>query len=166
MKIPISEFTLVNQVPRVPIFQLTRRVVVVAFARRLAPMCPLIQRLCTSTNGFRLDEHNKVFLLTNHHQPRIDSPKVLASTGETHLGADFANSTFLTAIKQHCRKYRKKRSSMSASSAEGGVWWIIALNHVVITRVECMACVRPDQMLIVLRCAHGFLAQMEQLAWR
>ena len=107
--IPISDFTLVDQISREFQFsKLTGRVVVVAFAYTTCPdICPLITAaLRRVQSGLTPDERTKVYLLTITTDPEIDLPKVLAGYGKRY-GADFTNWSFLSGDQAALQKVWK-----------------------------------------------------------
>ena len=107
--IPISDFTLVDQISREFQFsKLTGRVVVVAFAYTTCPdICPLITAALRQVqSGLTPDERTKVFLLSITTDPEIDSPKVLAGYGKRY-GADFTNWSFLSGDQAALQKVWK-----------------------------------------------------------
>ena len=107
--IPISDFTLVDQISREFQFsKLTGRVVVVAFAYTTCPdICPLITAALRQVqSGLTPDERTKVYLLTITTDPEIDSPKVLAGYGKRY-GADFTNWSFLSGDQAALQKVWK-----------------------------------------------------------
>ena len=109
MYIPISDFTLVDQISREFQFsKLTGRVVVVAFAYTTCPdICPLITAaLRRVQSGLTPDERTKVYLLTITTDPEIDLPKVLAGYGKRY-GADFTNWSFLSGDQAALQKVWK-----------------------------------------------------------
>ncbi|MET0586338.1 MAG: SCO family protein [Candidatus Binatia bacterium] len=107
--IPISDFTLVDQISREFLYsKLTGRVVVVAFAYTTCPdICPLITAALRQVqSGLTPDERTKVFLITITTDPEIDSPKVLAGYGKRY-SADFTNWSFLSGDQAALQKVWK-----------------------------------------------------------
>jgi len=97
-KIPISDFTLVDQDARQFKFaQLAGRVVVVAFAYTTCPdVCPLLTAALRQVqSGLTREERKKVYLLTITTDPEIDGPKILAGYAKRY-GADLTGWSFLT----------------------------------------------------------------------
>lgn len=98
VKIPIADFTLVDQQSRKFHFsQLAGRVVVVAFAYTTCPdVCPLITAAMRQVqSGLTPDERKNVFLLTITTDPEIDVPNVLAGYAARY-GVELSNWAFVT----------------------------------------------------------------------
>jgi protein SCO1/2 len=109
VRIPIEDFTLMDQASRPFKFQSLRgKVAVVAFAYTTCPdVCPLITAAMRQVqDGLKGEERGLTYLVTVTTDPEIDTPKVMAAYAKRY-GVDPANWAFLTGDEAVLKKVWK-----------------------------------------------------------
>ena len=109
VRIPIEDFTLMDQTARAFKFQSLRgKVAIIAFAYTTCPdVCPLITAAMRQTQeGLTKDERASAYFVTITTDPEIDTPKVMAAYAKRY-GVDPANWAFLTGDEAALKKVWK-----------------------------------------------------------
>jgi protein SCO1/2 len=110
VRIPIGDFTLVDQGARSFNFKSLRgRVVIVAFVYTSCPdLCPLLTAAMRQVqDGVKGDERRQIYLMTITTDPEIDTPEVMAAYAKRY-GVDLANWTFLSGSETALEKVWQK----------------------------------------------------------
>ncbi|MDP2643844.1 MAG: SCO family protein [Desulfobacterales bacterium] len=109
VRIPIQDFTLIDQAARPLAFESLRgKVVIITFSYTTCPdICPLLTAAMHQVQrGLKGVERRQAFFVTVTTDPEIDSPKIMAAYASRY-GLDLANWAFLTGDAATLKKVWK-----------------------------------------------------------